>query len=335
MRVADISRIILVMLLWAVCFPLIVAGFAYAPHLSFATLRAFIAGAALVGLGLVLGRAWPRGGRVWGILALVGLGATSLGYLGMFMASSFVSPGIATVIANTQPLFAALLAWLILNERLHRRAMLGMALGFAGIVVIALPQLATTEGGAYGIGVAYILMAALGITVSNVLIRKIAGEVDALMAMGAQLLIGGVPLAVGAALLEDPSAIVWTPQFLLVLAAISLLGSSLAYWLWSVILRAIELNRANAFSFLVPIFGLAMGAAFFGERLGPFEVLGIALTIAGIVLTTLGPPAEDRPGHRRCPTARPDALHGPLAPRRMPQPEKTLRSRKRPPPGVM
>jgi drug/metabolite transporter (DMT)-like permease len=210
----------------------------------------------------------------------------------MFMASEFVSPGIATVIANTQPLLAALLASLVLHERLGPRARLGMALGFAGIVVIALPQFATAQGGTYAIGIAYILLAALGITISNVLIRKIAGEVDALMAMGAQLLIGGVPLAIGAFLLEDPQSVVWSPQFLLILAGISLFGSSLAYWLWSVILRSIELNRANAFSFLVPIFGLAMGAMFFGERLGWFDVVGIGLTVAGIVLASFAKPGN-------------------------------------------
>ena len=54
MTVHKASLIILVMFLWAVCFPLIVAGFAYAPHLTFATLRAFLAGAALVFIGLAL-----------------------------------------------------------------------------------------------------------------------------------------------------------------------------------------------------------------------------------------------------------------------------------------
>ena len=53
MRPSEISKIVLVMLLWAICFPLIVAGFSYAPHLTFAALRALIAGAALL--------AWPCG----------------------------------------------------------------------------------------------------------------------------------------------------------------------------------------------------------------------------------------------------------------------------------
>jgi len=149
MSLGKLAKIITVMFLWAVCFPLITAGFAYVPHLSFAAMRAFLAGAALVVVGLSLGRSWPRGGRVWLALTGVGLGATSLGYLGMFMGSEFVSPGIATVIANAQPLMAAALAGAFLRERLGWSGGLGLALGFGGIVLIATPQSLTQQAGSY------------------------------------------------------------------------------------------------------------------------------------------------------------------------------------------
>lgn len=281
------------MFLWAVCFPLIAAGFAFAPHLTFATLRALLAGAALVAVGLALGRPMPKGVRVWTILVFIGLGATSMAFLGMFHAAEFVSPGIATVIANTQPLLAAALAGVLLGEHLHLRGKLGLVLGFAGIALIASPQLLLAPAGSYALGVAYIVLAALGITVSNVLIKRIAGEVDAIMAMGLQMLIGGLPLLAGALALEDPSAIDWSLRFALILASLSLLGTALVYWLWISILQTIPLNRANAFSFLIPIFGLTMGALFFGETLGWPEMFGIGLALLGIGLVTRD---ETRPG---------------------------------------
>jgi len=289
MKLFEISKITLVMLLWAVCFPLIVAGFAYAPHLTFAALRAFIAGAALVAVGLALGRPVPRGIRIWVFLVLIGLGATSLAYLGMFHAAEFVSPGIATVIANTQPLLAAVLAAMFLKEYIGPVGKLGLALGFAGIIFIAAPQLLSSAATNYAIGIAYILLAALGITLSNVLIRRVAAQVDAIMAMGFQLLIGGVPLAVAAFVLEEPMTVIWTPEFVLILLALSLLGSALVYWLWVLILEKMELNRANAFSFLVPVFGLTIGALFYGEKLGWPEFIGIGLTLIGIALVNRKP----------------------------------------------
>jgi len=290
MTLRKSSLIILVMFLWAACFPLIVAGFAYAPHLTFAAMRAFLAGSALVVLGVMLGRPWPRGKRVWFGIVGIGIGATSLGFLGMFMASEFVSPGLATVLANTQPLMAAAVAIAMLGERLGGRGKAGLTLGFVGIVLIAAPQLQGPAGGAFGLGTAYIFLAALGITISNVLIRALAGRVDAIIAMGSQMLIGGVPLLLGAFLYEDPMSVTITLDFVLILLAISLFGTSLAYWLWSEILRTTDLSRANAFAFLVPGFGLAMGAAFFGESIGLLTGLGILVTLVGVAMTNVDRP---------------------------------------------
>jgi drug/metabolite transporter (DMT)-like permease len=284
MKSVELFRIILVMFLWAICFPLIVAGFAYAPHLTFAALRAFVAGAALIVVGLALGRRMPRDPRIWGMLVFVGLGATSLAFLGMFHAAEFISPGVATVIANTQPLMAAVLAGMFLGEYSNARGKLGLALGFAGIVFIAAPNLISGQTENYAVGILYILLAAFGVTVSNVLIRRIAGQVDGIMAMGIQMLIGTVPLAVAAYALEDPASVVWSFRFVVILGALSLFGTSLAYWLWSSILEKTELNRANAFSFLVPIFGLAMGIQFYDESLDWPEVIGVVLTLIGIAL---------------------------------------------------
>ncbi|KNG91911.1 DMT family transporter [Pseudaestuariivita atlantica] len=290
MTLRKSSLIVLVMFLWAACFPLIVAGFAYAPHLTFAALRAFLAGSALVALGMILGRSWPRGMRVWLAIFGIGLGATSLGFLGMFMASEFILPGLATVLANAQPLMAAALAIVVLGERLGGRSKAGLALGFIGILLIAAPQYQAPAGNTFVLGSSYILLAAVGITISNVLIRALAERADTLMAMGSQMLIGGIPLLVGAFLYEDPMSITFSPQFLLILFTISLFGTSLAYWLWSEILRTTELSRANAFAFLVPGFGLAMGVAFFGESIGLLTGLGILVTLVGIAMTNMDRP---------------------------------------------
>tara|TARA_R100001369_G_scaffold10926_1_gene24228 strand:- start:536 stop:1417 length:882 start_codon:yes stop_codon:yes gene_type:complete len=282
-----ISKIVLAMLLWAACFPLITAGLQYAPHMTFATMRAVLAGAALVGLAMILRRPFPRGWRTWVTLGVVGLGATSLGFLGMFHAAEFVSPGLATVIANTQPLLAAMLGVAWLDERLPRIGWIGLLIGFAGILVIALPQLLDEGQEGSAIGFAYIVLAAVGVTVSNVAIKSIADKADGLFAMGFQLLIGSVPLAIAAFALEDQTAIQWNAVFTASLLGLALFGSALVYWVWFSVLEEVELNRAIVFSFLVPIFGLTIGALFFGERLSGIQFSGIALVVLGIVFVNL------------------------------------------------
>ncbi len=292
MTIATIAQIILVMLLWAACFPLISAGIDYAPHLTFAAMRAILAGVTLTALALALRRPLPKEVRSWAMVAIVGFGATSLGFLGMFHAAEFVSPGIATVIANTQPLLAAVLASVVLNERLTARGKAGLALGFVGIFVITSPQLFSGGQENYILGVVYIMLAALGITVSNVLIKRIAGRVDALMAMGLQMLIGSIPLVLGAWAMEQPTTIQWSFTFIGTLLVLSLFGTALVYWLWFSVLEKAPLNRANAYSFMIPIFGLGMGALFYGETLGLPELVGIALAIVGVGLVTRQGPVQ-------------------------------------------
>ena len=90
-------RLVLVMALWASCFPLIAVGLELAPHLAFAALRAAVGGIALIGVSLVLRRPMPKDAGAWGMIVLLALGATSLGFLGMFHGAAFLSPGLATL----------------------------------------------------------------------------------------------------------------------------------------------------------------------------------------------------------------------------------------------
>lgn len=282
-----IAKIVLTMLLWAACFPLITIGIKLAPHLSFATLRAVIAGLFLVVLARALRRPFPRDIGTWVTLCVMGFGATSLGFFGMFHAAEFVSPGIATVIANTQPLLAAALGGIVLGEHLRITGKVGIFIGFLGVVVIAAPQMFYSGQASYLTGVAYIVLAAIGITVSNIMIKKIAGQIDPFMAMGLQLLIGSIPLAIIAGITEDPATIQWSFTFIAVLFTLAIFGSALVYVLWMSVLTEVPLNQANVFSFLIPVFGLTLGVLFYGEYLDLLKLGGISLAIIGVVLVAL------------------------------------------------
>ena len=278
-------KVVTVMALWAGCFPLITTGLTLAPHITFAAMRALIAGTALVGTALALGRPMPSGRTTWLLLVVAGVGATTLGFLGMFHAAEYVAPGMATIIANTQPLLAAVLAYLVLNERLGRIGIAGLGLGFAGIAVIAGPSFTAQQTSNDNlVGIAYVLLAAAGITVSNVAFKRLAGTVDPLMAAGTQLLIGMVPLTLIAALTETPADVTWSPKFLLILVGLALPGTAIAYWLWFSVLETLPLIRANAFGFLVPVFGLSLGIAFYGEALTVSIAVGASLAFLGILL---------------------------------------------------
>ncbi len=283
-------RLLTVMALWAACFPLIAVGLGLAPHLAFAALRAALAGLCLLLLGALFRRSFPRGLRAWALLAIVALGATSLGFLGMFHAAEFISPGLATVIANAQPLLAAALAHAFLDERITPIGKFGLITGLAGIAAIAWPGLASGDGQSLALGIGYVALAAAGVACGNIAIKRLAGQVDAVMAMGLQLLLGALPLALLSVHTEDLSLLAWSSEFIVVLLVLSVFGTSLAFWLWFRALEEVELSRANVFTFLVPIFGLAVGAAMFDERLEWVQAAGVMLVLASIVMVQRGTP---------------------------------------------
>lgn len=284
---------VLVMLLWALCFPLIRMGLRYAPPVTFAALRAALAGIVLLLTAEGLRRPAVPDARAWASILVIGLTATGIGLFGMFRGGGGVAPGLATVISNTQPLFAAGLARTFLGERLGRIQYWGLAAGFSGIVFIALPTLTASRSEIEG--VAYILLSAVGVAISNLLMKHLTGRIDALRAMGWQFLVGSVPLALLAVSTERVHALQWTPGFIATWLVLSILGTSVPYVLWFFLLRFASLSQLNVFTFLTPIFALVAGAVFFAESVHGIEWAGIALTFLGIywVSRTAGPAAPE------------------------------------------
>ncbi len=276
----------LVMVLWASCYPLITLGLDYAPHLTFAALRAILACSILIGVATLRRATWPRGWSVWGWITLAGLGMTGIGYFGMFHAAEFVSPGLATVIESLQPLIAAVLAVVFLRERLGPIGWFGLCLGVGGVALIAIPRVLASGGGSTAFGLVLVIMATSGVAVGNIAIKSLSTRVDAAMAMGLQLLIGAIPISILAFATESPTTIDWSPQFIISLLGLALPGTALAYWLWQVTLQSLDVSKAAAFSFLVPIIGVSVGALFFSEPMTMNFFGGGALAAIGVYLAS-------------------------------------------------
>ena len=111
--------------------PLISVGLESSPPMALAARRAASSGVVLLIVAHFLDRPRVRGRAAWRGVIVVGLTATSVGFFGMFYGGEHVSPWIATVIANTQPLIAGGLAWVLLGEQFSRLQRAALAAGFA------------------------------------------------------------------------------------------------------------------------------------------------------------------------------------------------------------
>lgn len=272
---------VLVMFLWSLCYPLIAFGLSHVPPLQFAFQRALLSGILLLGIGALSQRPNIKGGRNWVYIVIIGLTSTSMGFWGMFFAGGILPPGLATLMTNTQPLIAAVLAWFVLSEHLGYRSIAGLVIGLAGTFLISVES-STAQNAVRLPGVLFVLTAALGVAIGNVLMKVLGRSVDVVMAMGWQLVIGAIPLGVLSFLTE--SSVVDVPDFryLVVLSVLGIFGTALPFILWFQLLQRVALVKINPYNFLTPVFGLLLGRLFFDESLSALQWIGAVIVVIGI-----------------------------------------------------
>ncbi len=266
--------------IYAVCFALIKSGLAFAPPLRFAGLRALIGGTALLGFDAAAGRPLlPVLRSLPWLLALAV--TTTVGFGAMFLSPGRTGAGIASVLGNTQPLFAVLLAALFLRERITRGKGASLVLGSTGVALISYPALAGPE--AHGVsGPALALAVSVAAAAGSVIIKRMGRQHDLLTMTAWQLIIGSLPLLSASAITERGATITWNTEFTALLLFLALFGTSLATFAWYRLIQREEVGRLSLFLFLVPLFGLAIGAFILRETISPLEVAGAVLTIAGV-----------------------------------------------------
>ncbi|MFF7643957.1 EamA family transporter [Streptomyces canus] len=275
------ARMLAIAVAWGACFLLISWGLRDAPPLWFAALRALLAGAALLAAAAFTahrrgGGVRIRGAGTWSLIGLLALMNVTVAFGAMVAAASGTTTGVASVLGNAQPLLVVLPAWWLFGERPRPVEVAGVALGFGGLVMVAAPS-----GAGRGAGLA--LAAAAAIAAGSLLARRLAG-VD-LLALGAgQFLLGGAVLAVAAAATEGPPHISFTPRLVTALAVLALAGTAFPYVLWFAELRRAPLTAVAAWTLLVPVVGVALGAVVLGEGITLAALGGDALVVASLAL---------------------------------------------------
>ena len=259
---------------WGLCFLAIRVGLQDAPVLWFAALRALIAAAALLLLCLFQGRGLPRERRTWALITLMGLTNVTVAFAAMFAGTAGMAIGAAAVLANAQPLLIVLPAWWLYGEAPSRRTLLGIAAGFAGLLVVGL-------GSAGGTGAGLSVLAAGAVTAGTLLARALSGA-DLVVASAWHFLIGGALLGAMAAAAEPVTAISWTPRFTAVLLFLSLVGTAAAFLAWFSEAAHSRLDLLTAWTLLVPVIGMADSLLLPGEEPAPAAAAG-----AGVVLASL------------------------------------------------
>jgi drug/metabolite transporter (DMT)-like permease len=188
--------------------------------------------------------------------------------------------GHVVLLAYTMPFWAVLLAWLMLGEKPTRRHWLGMALAACGLLCIIEPWRGMGSAISTMLAIAGGIAWAAGTVLSKRLMRRDSPPLLALTAW--QMLAGGVALGI-VALAVPQRAIEWNWAFIGGLAYSVVMASSLAWWLWSIVLQRMSTAVASLSSLGVPIVSVLLAWVILHERPSAMEAIGMVFVLLGLV----------------------------------------------------
>ena len=272
--------------LWGASFLFMRLGAADFGPVALSFLRVAIAAVTLAPI-LAWSGQWPGLRENWRVIAVVGVINSALPFLAYAYAALSITAGLSAVFNATSPLWTAVIAWMWLGDRLQAQRLAGVAIGFAGVLGLALfnvNQPAAFKPGGSG-------WAVLACVSATVLYGLAA-------CMTRQWLSKAPPLAVAAgsqmsatAFLAVPALWFWpevTPGATPWLAALLLgaLCTGVAYILYFRLIRNLGPNRAISVTFLIPAFAAFWGWVVLGEPFTTPMLTGCAVILVGTALAT-------------------------------------------------
>ena len=293
-RPAALVMLALLTLIWGVHWVVVKTGLQYMPPLTYASLRIGSGLVTMIGLLAVTGRLRRPDPVNLPIMVSVGLGQIGAGVAIQVLALQAVSAGRSAVLLYTMPLWVALLLAIVFRIRPRRNELVGLVLGIGGLAALLNPAVIDWRSGAELLGTFGLLLNAVIWGAVAIHVRRHRWTQSPLELQPWMLLIALVPLVVLTLLLESGRAIRWEPITVGILLYSGPLATALGFWASQAITRSLGAQASGTGFLATPVVGLASGALLLNESLGPADVVGFILILAGIGVTTLLP--SRRPG---------------------------------------
>ncbi|MDN5926594.1 MAG: DMT family transporter [Hyphomicrobiales bacterium] len=274
----------LFVVLWATGFVGARYAMPWSEPFTFLTLRFSFALLLFILLAFALGAKWSMGrGALNAMIAGFLMQGVYLG--GVFWAIHRGMPaGLAALIAGLQPLITAILAGVFLGDRVLARQWAGIAIGFAGVMIVVLPSLRVGTGGVTVATLFACVIAVIGMSVGTIWQKRYGGS-DLITGTAWQYLGGAVPMVAAALLFEDRHVVV-NGEFVFALAWLVIVLSVGAILLLMLMIREGEVAKVASLFYLVPAVTAIMTWVLFDERLTPLQIGGMVVTCLGVALAT-------------------------------------------------
>jgi drug/metabolite transporter (DMT)-like permease len=274
---------------WGSTFYAIRVGVREVPPFLLAAMRFLIAGAALYGWTRAKGERAPSG-REWASVSLVAFLIFVMDYGLLFWAEQRVASGLAAVMLATIPAFMALGEIFILGtQRLTVRLVVALLIGLGGVGVLVSRSLNLGGAPIDRPGAAALVVAAMSWSIASALARMLPMPGSKVVSSGAQMLAGGVFLAVISCVLGEyrnfhaanVSRGAWIALIYLIVA-----GSIIAFTAYVWLLHHESPTKVGTYAYVNPVVAVVLGHFLGGEELGLRTILGTVFVLVSVVVIT-------------------------------------------------
>jgi drug/metabolite transporter (DMT)-like permease len=230
---------------------------------------------------------WRRGGelrlgrREWAAAFIFGGALFLVGHGLLAWAQQDVPSGIAALLVGTIPLWFAILARLFLGETLGRRALIGLVLGFAGLVLLVDPS---GTAGAEPIGALAVGVGAFAWAAGSLWSTRSSLPKDTLLAAAMGMLAGGLLLLIASGVGGEFDDARFTVEALGATAYMVVVGSLVGFSAYVWLLKVAPASTVSTYAFVNPVIAVALGWAFNDEAITARTLVAGAAIVVGVAL---------------------------------------------------
>ena len=271
--------------MWGTSYAFIKLGVETLPTFTLIASRLLIGFTLLATVVAIARERLPRSPRVYLHLLVMATINIVLPFTLITWAEQSVASAIAAILNGAVPLLVIVLAALIFpDEPITLGRLVGVVVGYVGVVVLVAPGLAGALSGSEVTGEVALLASTVSYAVGAVYARRnikgLRPMIPALFQVGFAFVI----VAVLALVFEKPLAVAWNPNALIAVLWLGLLGSGAAYLIMFRLLGRIGATATSQLAYLLPVVGIVTGALMFGEQVDARVVGGTALILGGVTL---------------------------------------------------
>jgi len=248
------------------------------------SLRFFISGLLGIALARMLGQKIQLNKGEWTVVVIIGISQNAIYLAFNFIAMQWIEASLAAIIASLLPLVVAAVCWIFMGEKIGLKGVLGLTVGFGGVLVIMLDKL---SGSSASLGMTLCLIGVAALAGATLYVgRMMSLNNNVVMIVGLQMLVGSITLFPFSLIFETWN-IEWSTSFVLAFLYTTLVPGLLGTLIWFFLVRRIGPVKAATFHFLNPFFGVLVAALILSEPLSMRDGIGVTIIMAGILLVQL------------------------------------------------